>query len=163
MLLALAAFEEGKGALAFPHFGAERMGAPMNAFVRISSQPIRIRSQVLNPDYILVLDPSLLQSFDVIKGLKSNGAIIINSPLPPSQLQLPTPAKVITVDASQIAQQVLGRADRANTAILGAFATLEEVSIDALKKAVKSRFPGEIGEKNAQAMQQAFDMVKGQG
>lgn len=177
-LIALAAFEEGKEALAFPHFGAERMGAPMNAFVRISTQPIRIRSRILNPDYVLVLDPTLLQEiedaseakeegfflqrfFDVAKGLKPDGTIIINSPLSPSQIKLSTQAKIITVPASHIAKEILGRADRANTAILGAFAVTGEISLEALKKAAKIRFPGPLGEKNAEAMQRAYDIVKG--
>lgn len=160
-LLALAAFEDGKEAQAFPHFGAERMGAPLNAFVRLDSSPIRLRSQVKTPDYVLVLDPTLLRGYDVTSGLKDQGLVIINSPLQPEELGLK--ARVVTVPAARIAEEMLGRADRANTAILGAFAITGEVTLEALKEAARHRFPGNVGEKNALAMERAYQWVKGGG
>lgn len=162
VLLAMAAFEEGKEAYAFPHFGAERMGAPLNAFVRLDDQPIRDRSQIRNPDYILVIDPTLIRGFDVTKGVKEDGVIIVNSHLPPQELKINTHARVITVPAYKIAEEILGRADRANTAILGAFAAVTGiVSLESLKKVVKVRFPGELGERNALAIETAYKLVKG--
>jgi pyruvate ferredoxin oxidoreductase gamma subunit len=162
MLLASAAFEEGKEALAFPTFGAERMGAPMNAFVRLAQEPIRARSQVKQPDYVLVLDPTLLRGFDVFAGLKEGGLAVINSSLTIQELGVKTKAKVFTVPAGKIAEEVLGRADRANTALLAAFsAATGEVSLEALNRAVKSRFPGAVAEKNARAMGLAYDFAKG--
>ncbi len=164
ILLASAAFEEGKEALAFPTFGAERMGAPMNAFVRLAREPIRDRSQVKEPDYVLVLDPTLLRGFDVFAGLKEGGVDIINSPITLEELGVKTKARVITVPAGKIAEEVLGRADRANTALLGAFAAATgEVSLEALIRVVEARFPGAVGEKNARAMELAYNFAKGKG
>lgn len=161
MLLAGAAFAEGKYALAFPHFGSERMGAPLNAFVRLSDAPVRLRTQIRYPDYVLVQDPTLLRGFDIASGLKPEGVIIVNTDQDSAQLRLSSSALVVTVPASRIAEEVIGRADRANTALLGAFsAATGEVSLAALQKAVRSRFPGEEGEKNAAALQQAYAWVK---
>ncbi len=78
-LIAVAAFEDGKWSQAFPYFGTERRGAPVTAFARISDRKIRVRSQVYEPDYVIVQDPSLLSSVDVASGLKSDGLIIVNS------------------------------------------------------------------------------------
>ena len=164
MLLASAAFEEGKEALAFPTFGAERMGAPMNAFVRLADKPIRDRSQVKTPDYVLVLDPTLLRDYDVFAGLKKGGLAVINSSLTMEELGVKTKANVITVPAGKIAEEVLGRADRANTALLGAFSgATGEVSLQALTRAVESRFPQAVAEKNARAMALAHDFARGKG
>jgi len=164
MLLASAAFEEGKEALAFPTFGAERMGAPMNAFVRLAQEPIRDRSQVKEPDYVLVLDPTLLRGFDVFAGLKEGGMGIINSSLTLQELGVKTKARVITVPAAKIAEEVLGRADRANTALLGAFAAATgEVSLQALIRVVEAHWPGAVGQKNARAMGMAYNFAKGTG
>jgi pyruvate ferredoxin oxidoreductase gamma subunit len=158
MLLATAAFEEGKYALAFPHFGAERMGAPMNAFVRLSDAPIRLRSQIRNPDYVIVQDPTLLRGADVATGLKPEGLVIVNEETSPEELGLK--ARAMTVPASCIARDIIGRADRGNTALLGAFAAATgEVSLEALKKAVSARFKGEARQKNLEALEQAYDLV----
>src|SRR3989304_9095262 len=153
MLMATAAFEDGKYAQAFPHFGAQRMGAPMNAFVRISDVPIRLRSQVTRPDYVLVQDPTLLKGFDVVAGLKTEGLVLINGSNNPTKLDLKTKARVVLVPASQIAQETIGRADRANTALIGAFAAASgEISLEALKRAVLSRFSGALAERNLEAL-----------
>lgn len=163
MLLATAAFEEGKYALAFPNFGAERLGAPMNAFIRLDSQPIRKRSQVRHPDYVLVQDSTLIKDFDVTDGLAENGLVIINTQILPSQIK-PQAQRIITVPASLIAEEVMGRADRANTALLGAFvAATGEVSLESLIIATRQRFPGPIGEKNVEAIQRAYNYVKNNG
>src|SRR3972149_10679030 len=98
-LLALAAFEDGKYALAFPHFGAQRMGAPMNAFVRISDVPIRLRSQITQPDYVLVQDSTLMIGFDVVAGLKPTGLVLVNGSNNPTKLNLKTKARVVLVPA----------------------------------------------------------------
>ncbi|MFH1483127.1 MAG: 2-oxoacid:acceptor oxidoreductase family protein [Chloroflexota bacterium] len=162
MLLASAAFEEGMESLAFPTFGAERMGAPMNAFVRLAREPIRDRSQVKEPDYVIVLDPTLIRGFDVFAGLKEEGVGIINSPVSLEELGVKTKARVITVPAGKIAEEVLGRADRANTALLGAFAAATgEVSLQALIRVVEAHWPGAVGQKNARAMGMAYNVAKG--
>ena len=160
MLLATAAFEDGKYALAFPHFGAQRMGAPMNAFVRISDAPIRVRSQITHPNYVLVQDPTLLKGFDVAAGLKPGGIIVINGSDNPTRLTLKTQGKVVMVPASRIALETVGRADRANTALIGAFAAASgELSLEALQKAVLARFSGAAAEKNIEALKRAYEYV----
>lgn len=163
IILASAAFEEGKHAFAFPHFGSERMGAPLNAYVRLDDKPIRSRSQVREPDYVLVQDPTLVAGFSVAAGLKPGGVVVVNSPQPPEALglDLSKHGRVVTVPASQIAQELLGRADRSNTPLLGAFAAATgEVGLTALQEAVRKRFPGSAGEKNAQAIQRGYEFVK---
>ena len=102
MLLATAAFEDGKHALAFPSFGAQRMGAPMNAFVRIGDIPIRVRSQINEPDYVLVQDSTLLRGYDVVAGLKPDGVALINDARKPSELGLKTKAKVLTIQRPRL-------------------------------------------------------------
>ncbi|MDP6100368.1 MAG: 2-oxoacid:acceptor oxidoreductase family protein [Dehalococcoidia bacterium] len=161
-ILASAAFEEGKYAFAFPHFGSERMGAPLNAYVRLDDKPIRSRSQVKEPDYVLVQDPTLLAGYNVAEGLKPGGVVVINSTETPEALGLGlNRGRVVTVPASQIAQELLGRADRSNTPLIGAFAAATgEISLDTLKDAVRRRFPGSAGEKNAQAVEQGYGIAK---
>lgn len=160
MILATAAFVEGKYALAFPNFGAERLGAPMNAFIRLDSQPIRKRSQVRHPDYVLVQDPTLIKDFDVTEGMEDKGLVIINTQILTSHMK-PRAQRIITVPASLIAEDVMGRADRANTALLGALvAATGEVRLESLMTATRERFPGPMGEKNVEAIRRAYDYVK---
>ena len=161
MLLALAAFKEETYALAFPHFGAERMGAPLNAYVRLSNAPVGIRTQVREPDYVLVQDATLLRGFDVTAGIKSKGLVIVNDERTAADLGLRKGVKVMTVPASRIAAETVGRADRANTAMLGAFAAAtDEVRLESLKKAVMERFPGAMGQKNVAALEKAYELTK---
>lgn len=161
MLLAMAAFYEDKQSLAFPHFGSERMGAPMNAFVRLGDQPIRLRTQIQNPDYIIVLDETLLRGFNVAAGLKDNGIAVINTDRNAEQLGIKDGFSIVTVPASRIAEEVVGRKDRANTALLGAFAAATgEIKLSSLEKAIASRFSGEAGKKNIEAMKKAYEHVR---
>jgi len=163
-ILANAAFEEGKYALSFPTFGAARMGAPMNAFVRISDAPIRVRSQIYEPDYVLVQDPSLLRGYDVVAGLKPDGVAVINSAKDPSELGLKTKAKVLTTPASRIAKEIMGRADRVNTALIGAFvAATGELTLEALEKSIYTRFSGKAADSNWKALVEAYNEVKNRG
>lgn len=161
-ILAMAAFEQGKYALAFPHFGAERMGAPMNAFVRLDAGKIQLRSRVHAPDYVLVIDPSLLLSeeFGVFQGLKPNGAAILNYSGDPARLADRTPARIWALPASEIAMQILGQ-DRANVPLLGAFAAATgEVEIGSLEKAIVANFgEGTIASKNVEAVRRAYDLA----
>lgn len=163
-ILAQAAFEDGKYALSFPTFGAARMGAPMNAFVRIGDAPIRVRSQIYKPDYVLVQDPTLLRGYDVVAGLKPDGLAVVNNTREPSDLGLKTEAKVITVPASRIAKEIMGRADRVNTALIGAFvAATGELTLEALEKSVHTRFKGKAAESNWKALVEAYNEVKNRG
>ncbi len=164
VLLSMAAFREGRHTVAFPHFGAERMGAPMNAYVRFTDgegEEIRVRSQVVRPDYVLVLDETLLESSNVAEGVGPEGIIVIDSPKKPEELGLKTQAKVYTVPGSQIAIETIGRR-LSNTSLLGAFvAATGELKEESVIESVKERFPGRIGEANAQAVRRAYDYIKG--
>ena len=163
-ILANAAFEDGKYALSFPTFGAARMGAPMNAFVRIGDAPIRVRSQIYKPDYVLVQDPTLMKGYDVVAGLKPDGLAVINTGKKPSELGLKTKARVVTVPAARIAKQIMGRADRVNTALIGAFiAVTAELSLESLERAINSRFSGKAAESNWKALLGAYNEVKNRG
>ncbi|NYB53138.1 MAG: pyruvate ferredoxin oxidoreductase subunit gamma [Methanobacteriaceae archaeon] len=155
-ILAKAAFEDGKYCQAFPFFGAERKGAPVMAFTRISDKPVRRRYQVYNPDHVLVLDETLLEAVDVLSGLKDGSKVIINSK---DELKLGD-ADVHTIDATGIALETLG-VPIVNTVMLGSFAKVTgEVSLDSIIKIIKETFPGKIGEKNAKAAEIAFEQVK---
>lgn len=161
-LLAVAAFDDGREAQAFPAFGVERRGAPVLAFCRIDSAPIRIRSQIYEPDYVIVQDPTLMETVDVLAGLKPGGTVLINSERPASELKLATKAKVVTFPATQIALEALGRPIM-NTAIMGAFSGISgEISFEAIERSIRHRFPGELGDKNVQAARKAYELTKEQ-
>jgi pyruvate ferredoxin oxidoreductase gamma subunit len=158
-LVAIAAFEDKKYSQAFPAFGVERRGAPVMAFARISNAPIRIRSQVYEPDYVLVQDVTLLDVVDVAGGLKPEGMIIINTDRSANQLQLKTEAKIVVLDATRIAMEILGR-PIVNTTILGAFCgATGEISLESLNKAITERFKGELAKKNLHAIKTAYERV----
>ncbi len=156
-ILAKAAFEDGKYCQAFPFFGAERKGAPVMAFTRINDNPIRRRYQVYNPDYVIVLDDTLLEAVDVLSGLKEGGKVIINSN---SDVNLGENIDYHNIDATGIALDILG-VPIVNTVMLGAFAKVTGiVSLDSLVKVTKETFPGKIGEKNAEAVKIAYEQTK---
>jgi len=156
-LLGTAVFMEGGYAYAFPSFGAARMGAPMNAFIRISDRAIRLRSQIYNPDYVLVVDPTLIRNVDVLAGVKDNAVVVINSREPLFLNSKSAGIKIIYVPATEIAMRHLGR-PLGNTALLGAFAAVSEtVKLESLKEVVKRRFPGEIAEKNIAALSEGWE------
>jgi pyruvate ferredoxin oxidoreductase gamma subunit len=158
-LIAIAAFEDKRFSQAFPAFGVERRGAPVMAFVRIADKPIRIRSQVYEPDYVVVQDVSLLEVVNVASGLKSDGKIIINTDKPKDDLNLKTDAEIITIDATKIAMETLGR-PIVNTIMLGAFCkATKEVSLESINKAISERFKGDLGKKNLLAIKTAYERV----
>jgi 2-oxoisovalerate ferredoxin oxidoreductase gamma subunit len=150
-VLASAFFKEGKYVQAFPAFGVERRGAPVAAFTRVDDQPIRIRHFIYEPDHIIILDPTLIESTQVDSGLKENGWIIVNTD------RLPT------VDANRVAiEHKLGSptAPIVNTAILGAFAKITGmVSLDAVMEAVKEFVPSNKAG-NAAATKEAYEWAK---
>ncbi len=161
-LLAVAAFDGGKEAQAFPAFGVERRGAPVMAFCRISDQPIRIRSQIYQPDFVVVQDPTLMETVDVLAGLKAEGTVLINTEQKPEEMKLDTKAKLVSFPATQIALEELGRPIM-NTAILGAFAGLSGlISFEAIERSIGHRFPGELGERNVKAARRAYELMKEQ-
>lgn len=161
-LLAHAAFIEGRWVQAFPYFGAERRGAPVKAFARISDEPILVHSQVYNPDYVIVLAPKLREVVDVTEGLKKDGAIIINTRKRPEETGLKD-WRVATVDATGVALELdllVAGLPVVNTSILGAFAKATgEVKLESVLRVVKETWSGGIGEKNAKATELAYERL----
>lgn len=159
-LIAQAAFADGKYAQAFPSFGSERMGAPVTSFVRISNDPIRARNQVYEPDFLIVQDATLIGSVDVAAGLKASGLMIIDTEKKPSELKLNTKAKILTIPATKIALEIIGRPIQ-NTTLLGYFAAVTGlISFDGVKRAIEHRFPGPIAMKNIASAEKAFGLAK---
>ncbi|WP_456420098.1 pyruvate ferredoxin oxidoreductase subunit gamma [Methanocaldococcus infernus] len=153
-ILAKAAFYDGKYCQAFPFFGVERRGAPVRAFTRIDDKEILIRSQIYEPDYVVVLDPTLLDSVNVLEGLKKDGTVIVNT-----VKDLDLGYKVYTLDATKIALDVLG-VPIVNTSMVGAFAGATKlVSLESVKKAILETFKGKLGEKNALAAEKAYNEI----
>ena len=164
-LLSVAAFDEGRHAQAFPTFGSERTGAPVVSFCRIDDRPIRLREPITDPDAVVVQDPTLLHQVNLFAGLRERGFLLFNTSRTLESLgleevlgRLPH-GHVVTVPATQIARDQLGR-PLPNAALLGAFAALtREVSLDAVCAAIRDRFPGEVGEGNARAATAAHEHV----
>ncbi|MCQ6253511.1 pyruvate ferredoxin oxidoreductase subunit gamma [Methanocaldococcus sp.] len=159
-ILAIAAFYDGKYSQAFPFFGVERRGAPVMAFTRIDNKKIRLRCQIYNPDYVIVQDSSLIETINVVEGLKKNGAVVVNTVKDDLNLGV----KTYTIDATGIALEILG-VPIVNTAMVGAFAGVTKlVSIESVKKAIMEKFKGELGEKNAKVAEIAYnEMIKKYG
>jgi pyruvate ferredoxin oxidoreductase gamma subunit len=161
-LIAMSAFYDGKQAQAFPSFGVERTGAPIEAFARISDRPIRLREQIQRPDIIIVQDATLLGTVDIGKGAGSKTRLIINTSKPKEEIMktINFPAdNIFPIDATRIAMDVLGR-NIVNTVIIGSFAKATGlVSLEAVKKAIAEKF-GEKGkelvEKNVKAVEMAY-------
>ncbi len=161
-LLAVAAFDDGREAQAFPAFGVERRGAPVQAFCRINEKPIRRRSQIYAPDYVIVQDSTLLETVEVLAGIKPEGTVLVNSERSPAELGLDTEAKVVTFPATQIALEELGRPIM-NTAIMGAFSGVSgAISFDAIERSIRHRFGEELGDRNVRAARRAYDLMKEQ-
>jgi len=162
-VLASAFFKEGKFVQAFPAFGVERRGAPVTAFTRVDDQPIRIRNFIYEPDHIIILDPTLIESTPVDSGLKENGWIVINTDRPPKTFGRFSKFRVATVDANRIAVEYkLGSptAPIVNTAILGAFSKITGmVTVDSLIEAMKEFVPSNKAG-NAAAIKEAHERAK---
>jgi len=112
LLLADAAFNTGKYIQGFPEYGPERMGAPITAYNRISDEKLTIHSNIYEPDYVVVVDDTLLTSVDVTAGLKEDGAIIVNTPKTPDEIRpllKGYKGKVCTIDARKISIETLGK------------------------------------------------------
>jgi len=155
VLLACAAFKEGKEVQAFPFFGVERRGAPVTAYTRISDEKIRIKGPIYSPGYVIVLDPTLLEVVDVTKGLKDGGSILVNSDK--------KNGKTATVDANLIASE-LGLGTKSspivNTAILGAFSKFTNlVKLDSVIECIRERVPRKV-EENVKAAEEAHKKVR---
>ena len=164
-LLAKAAINEGKYAQAFPAFGAERRGAPVLAFDRVSNKtPIRVRAEIVAPNVVVVLDSSLLRVVNVTAGLKRKGTLVINSRKTLSEIETDFGNKwrLAVIDATKIAREVLG-VPIVNTTMLGALLKATGVvKLESLFEPLRGRF-GRLAERNIKAMERAFNetVVKG--
>ena len=164
-LVAQAAISEGKYAQAMPAFGAERRGAPVLAFLRIdSNKPVLVRSEIDEPDIVVVLDPGLLSVIDVTSGLKAGGILVVNTPRKPEEVvkEFKLSCSTATVDATRIARELLG-VPIVNTSMIGALLKVVAViSLGSLEEPLKQRF-GKLADKNIKAMNRAYEetIVKG--
>jgi len=161
-LLVAAALRDGhKGLQAFPLFGAERRGAPVKAFARISDAEVNLRSQVYNPDLVVVLDPGLLQLVDVSEGLKEGGVLILNTTRKPTDFEFSSRFTVATVDAAGIAihhNLQTGGIPIINTPILGVIPRVTDyITLHSIEDAIRTQWKGEAGERNAGAARQAYE------
>ena len=170
LLLADAAFNTGKYIQGFPEYGPERMGAPITAYNRISDTPIRIHSNIYEPDYVVVVDDSLIGAVDVTSGLKDNGAIVINTNEDIDSLRKKLngfSGKIYTIDASKISIECL-KANFPNTAMLAAVVNITKIMskeelVDNMKDAFSHKFAKkpEVIEPNIEALLRGYDEIKG--
>jgi len=162
-MLGKAALSEGNFIQAFPEFGPERTGAPVRAFLRISKKPIQLYYQVYQPDIVVCIDPTLLDVLNPSEGLKKDGALVLNTTMTPDQIRkkygLKT-GKVVTVDASTIAMQILGRPFYNMPTLAAAVRTTGVVKIETVIGEVLNRYPGKVGDLNKTAMERAASEAK---
>jgi 2-oxoacid:acceptor oxidoreductase gamma subunit (pyruvate/2-ketoisovalerate family) len=163
-LLARTALDEGKFIQSFPEFGPERMGAPVTAFTRISTEPIRLHCAIYDPDVVVVLDNTLLKTVPVTSGLnRDEDCIIINSNQDPRVLKETlkvVKGKVWTVPATEIALRILG-SPITNTALLGVVAKATNiVTLEGIAKTLKGKFRADLAEKNFAVIQEAYKEAK---
>jgi len=169
LLLADVAFNSGKYVQGFPEYGPERMGAPITAYNRISDRRCTVHSNIYTPDYVVVVDESLLKSVDVTKGLKENGAIIINSGKSPGELRPLLggyKGKVFTIDARRISEETLGR-NIPNTPMLAAVVKVSNVVEEAhfirdMEESFRHKFASKPGviEGNMNAIRKSLKEVR---
>ena len=153
-ILGEAFFNQGIYSYAFPSFGAARMGAPMNAFLRFDTKPVRLRSQIYNPDYLIVVDPTLINSEKCFSGMKKDGIAIIAVREDTEAIKTPKGVRLVTLPAEKIAMEVIGR-PFSNTILVGAFAKATgQVKAESIYEAVRKRFINkpEVLDKNIEAV-----------
>ena len=168
LLLADAAFNTGKYIQGFPEYGPERMGAPITAYNRISNKPIRIHSNIYEPDYVVVVDDSLLEAVDVTAGLKPDGAIVINTTKSGKELKTLLngySGDVYTIDARKISLETLGKYFP-NTPMLAAIVKVsnimsEEEFLNDMEGSFKHKFAKkpEVIDGNMKALEMALKEV----
>jgi len=165
-IIAEASIEEGEFAQAFSEYGPERSGAPMKTFLRISKKPIRLHSDVENPDMAVVLDPSLILSADVSKGLADGGIVLVNTCENAEDIRKKLSkknCKIYTVDAKGIAMRIIGK-DLPNTAIMGAIMKLVplipyEHAVEETRETFKRKLSKEMVEKNIEALKEGYNGI----
>lgn len=168
LLLADAAFNTGKYIQGFPEYGPERMGAPITAYNRISDKPITIHSNIYEPDYVVVVDDTLLESVPVTAGLKKEGAIVINTTKSPEYLKEKLngyDGNIYTIDARKVSEETLGKYFP-NTPMLAAIVKVtgimsDEAFLEDMKGSFKHKFAKkpEVIEGNMKALELALNEV----
>jgi len=166
LLLAEAAIEEGKYGQAFPEYGPERTGAPVRGFTRISDEQIRIHSAIQNPNVVIVLDQTLLDTIDVAEGTSIDSVLIFNTTMSLSDIRKKlnlNDRKVFVLNANQIAQEEIGR-PIPNTVMLGALVKATglmqmDTLIHGLTKKFMHKFSKQVIDKNIRAVQRAYEEV----
>jgi pyruvate ferredoxin oxidoreductase gamma subunit len=164
-MLSVAAFREGQFAQAFPSFGSERTGAPVVAFCRLDDKEIRLREPIMQPDALIIQDPTLLHQVDVFAGVVRDGYILINTTRSFDELGIGefvsgfNASRLCTVPATELALEHVGR-PVPNAALLGGFAAVSgRISLDAVAAAIRDTFPGKLAEGNVAAASEAFKHV----
>lgn len=165
-MLSTAAFLEGRHAQAFPSFGSERTGAPVVAFCRIADHEIRLREPIMQPDALIIQDPTLLHQVDVFAGLPDTGYVILNTQRSFEELGLGDylrrfrPERLITVNATELAMKHVGR-PVPNVPLLGAFAAVSGlISLDSVSAAIREKFAGKVAEGNVAASAEAYRVAR---
>lgn len=162
-MLGKAALAEGNYIQAFPEFGPERTGAPVRAFLRISKNPIQIYAQVYNPDVVVCIDPTLIEVIDVAEGLKDDGTLVINTEKEPQAIRNKfgfKGGKVVTIDASTIALEVMGRPFYNMPTMAAAVKVTGIVAVETVVGEVLERYPGKVGDLNKVAIERAVKEAK---
>lgn len=164
-MLSVAAFLQGRHAQAFPSFGSERTGAPVVAFCRIDDKEIRLREPIMEPDAIIIQDPTLLHQVEVFSGLQSHGYILINTSRSFDELGIGEfvsgfrPERLRTVPATELAVKHVGR-PLPNAALLGGFAAVTRLlSLESVAAAIRDTFSGRVAEGNVAAATAAYEIV----
>jgi pyruvate ferredoxin oxidoreductase gamma subunit len=159
-LLAVAVFDEGGYAQAFPSFGSERTGAPVASFCRIDERPIRTHEPIAAPDAVIVADPTLVHQVDVLAGLSVHGYLLVNSARPLAEVGITGPAgRTVVVPATDLAMRHVGR-PVPGAGLLGAFAALTgRVGLEALAAAIRERFPEAVARRNVEVAREAYQIV----
>ena len=164
-MLSIAAFQGGRHAQAFPSFGSERTGAPVVAFCRMDDKEICLREPIMQPDAIIIQDPTLLHQVDVFGGLKKDGFILINTTRSFEEMGLGDfvkgfrPERLLTVPASELAMKHVRR-PVPNVPLLGAFAALGGlITLQAVHAAIDQKFDGAVAKGNKDAASEAYEIV----
>jgi pyruvate ferredoxin oxidoreductase gamma subunit len=164
-LLSVAAFFEDKHSQAFPMFGSERTGAPVVAFCRFSDRPIRLREPILEPDALIVQDPTLLHQVDLFAGVGRDTFVLINTSRSLEELGIDgflhalRADRVLAIPGTDLAREHVGR-PLPNAALLGAFAALTgALSLDSVEAAIRDRFPRKVAEANVAAAEAAHELA----
>lgn len=169
LLLADVAFKTGKHVQGFPEYGPERMGAPITAYNRISSDAIRVHSNIYTPDFVAVVDETLLHTVDVTAGLKENGAIVVNTDKSPAEIRTQLngyKGRIVTLDCREISVAALGKYFP-NSPMLAAIVAVtevmpKEVFLNEMRTSYEHKFAKkpEVIDGNMKALEMAFEAVE---